>query len=272
MLLYKLNKVNGFNYMKKLYFFPLYLSLSLLFLSQIENPAISANLFGDDERISMTPANSSVFIDLGDQNNADIRFRKELNDKSITDFRDFLRDSRNMYFAIWLLRIAQVNTLDISNKEQQTYVNPLRWWRNLFGFQNKSRKRGDFELKDGDSFKTNWVVHPAFGAYTYLYYRAKGYNLYTSAFGSFTQSLLFEYTIEGVAQSPSIHDIIVTPAVGVPIGIILEETSDWLIERNNGFLNAMGYIVNPMRIIVPERDKVNVVPLITGQVVIGFQW
>jgi len=109
MLLYKLNKVNGFNYMKKLYFFPLYLSLNLLFLSQIGNPAIgnpaiSANLFGDDEIISMTPANSSVFIDLRDQNNADLRFRKELNDKSITDFRDFLRDSRNMYFAIWLLR------------------------------------------------------------------------------------------------------------------------------------------------------------------------
>jgi len=34
----------------------------------------------------------------------------------------------------------------------------------------------------------------------------------------------------------------------------------------------MGYIVNPMRIIVPERDKVNVGPLISGQIVIAFQW
>jgi len=272
MLLYISNKGIGSKYMKKLLFFSFYLTLSLLFIAQICNSAFSANLFGDDEIISMTPANSSVFIDLRDQNNADIRFRKELNDKSLADFSDFLRDSRNIYFAIWLIRIVQVNTLDISNKEQQTFVNPLRWWRNFFGFQNKSRKRGDFELKDGDSFKTNWVAHPAFGAYTYLYYRAKGYNFYTSALGAFVQSALFEYTIEGVTQSPSIHDLIITPGVGVPVGIILEETSDWLVDRDSGFLNAMGYIINPMKIIVPERDKVNVGPLISGQLVIGFQW
>ena len=118
MLLYKLNKDSGSNYMKKLHFIPLYLTLNLLLLSLIGNSAISANLFADDERISMTPANSSVFIDLKDQNKADIRFRKELNDKSLADFSDFLRDSRNVYFAIWLIRIVQVNTLDISNKEQ----------------------------------------------------------------------------------------------------------------------------------------------------------
>jgi len=90
--------------------------------------------------------------------------------------------------------------------------------------------------------------------------------------GSFAQSALFEYTIEGVTQSPSIHDLVTTPCVGVPVGIILEETSDWLVKRESGFLNAMGYIVNPMKIIVPERDKVNVGPLISGQIVIAFQW
>ena len=258
--------------MKKIRVFPLYLTLSVLFLAQIGNSAVSATIFGDDEIISMAPANSSVFIDLREKNKVDIKFRKEMNDKSLADFSDFLRDSRNVYFTIWLIRIIQVNALDVHNKEQQTFINPLRWWRNFFGFQNKSRKRGDFELKDGDSFKTNWVAHPAFGAYTYLYYRAKGYNFYTSALGSFVQSALFEYTIEGVTQSPSIHDLIITPALGVPVGIILEETSDWLVERDNGFLNAIGYIVNPMKILVPERDKVNVGPLISGQIVIGFQW
>ncbi len=258
--------------MKKLQFFPLYLTLTLVIIAQINNSAISETVFGDDSIVSMTPANNSVFIDLRDKNKADILFRKELNDKSLADFGDFLRDSRNVYFTIWLIRIIQVNALDVHNKEQQTFVNPLRWWRNLFGFQNKSRKRGDFELKDGDSFKTNWVAHPAFGAYSYLYYRAKGYNFYTSALGSFAQSALFEYTIEGVTQSPSIHDLIITPGVGIPVGIILEETSDWLVGRENGFLNAVGYIVNPMKIIVPERDKVNVGPLISGQIVIGFQW
>lgn len=258
--------------MKNLRFFPVYVAFFLLFILQIANPALSAPIFGDDEIISMSPANSSVFIDLKEKNKIDLQFEKEMHDKSLADFSDFLRDSRNVYFAIWVIRIIQVNALDIHNKEQQTFINPLRWWRNFFGFQNKSRKRGDFELKDGDSFKTNWVAHPAFGAYTYLYYRAKGYNFYTSALGSFAQSALFEYTIEGVTQSPSIHDLIITPGVGIPLGIVLEETSDWLTTRNSGFLNAMGYIVNPMKIIVPERDKVNVGPIISGQIVIGFQW
>jgi len=258
--------------MINLRFFPVYIALCLLFVAQIGNPAFSSPIFGDDEIISMAPANSSVFVDLKEKNKIDLRFKKEMHDKSLADFSDFLRDSRNVYFAIWVIRIIQVNALDIHNKEQQTFINPLRWWRNFFGFQNKSRKRGDFELKDGDSFKTNWVAHPAFGAYTYLYYRAKGYNFYTSALGSFAQSTLFEYTIEGVTQSPSIHDLIITPGVGVPLGIVLEETSDWLVSRDSGFLNAIGYIVNPMKIIVPERDKVNVGPIISGQIVIGFQW
>ncbi len=258
--------------MKKQQFFLLYFTLIFFILAPIGNSATPETIFGDDSIISMAPANSTVFIDLKDRNKANITFRKELNDKSLADFSDFLRDSRNVYFTIWLIRIIQVNALDVHNKEQQTFINPLRWWRNFFGFQNKSRKRGDFELKDGDSFKTNWVAHPAFGAYTYLYYRAKGYNFYTSTLGSFVQSVLFEYTIEGVTQSPSIHDLIVTPGVGVPVGIILEETSDWLVERNSGFLKAMGYIVNPMKIIVPQRDRVNVGPLVSGQLVIGFQW
>ncbi|MEM7007667.1 MAG: DUF3943 domain-containing protein [Thermodesulfobacteriota bacterium] len=258
--------------MKKLVFFPFYFSVLVLFCTNLTLPVHSDPIFGDDEVISMIPANKSVFVDLRDKNSVDLRFRKHSNDKSLEDFSDFLRDSRNVYFTIWIIRIIQVNALDIHNKDQQTFVNPLRWWRNFFGFQNKNRKRGDFELKDGDSFKTNWVAHPAFGAYTYLFYRAKGYNFYTSTLGSFAQSALFEYTIEGVAQSPSIQDLIITPGVGVPLGIILEETSDWLVGRESGFLNAVGYLVNPMKIIVPEQDKVNVGPLISGQVVIGFQW
>lgn len=258
--------------MKKQPFSLLCFTLVFLILAPLGYSATPDSIFGDDSIISMAPANSTVFIDLREKSKADITFKNEIHDKSLTDFSDFLRDSRNMYFAIWLIRIIQVNAFDIHNKEQQTFINPLRWWRNFFGFQNKSRKRGDFELKDGDSFKTNWVAHPAFGAYTYLYYRAKGYNFYTSALGSLAQSTLFEYTIEGVTQSPSIHDLIITPAVGVPVGIILEETSDWLVERESGLLNVMGYIINPMKIIVPERDKVNVGPLVSGQLVIGFQW
>ncbi len=234
--------------------------------------ARSGTIDNEDMMMPLTPVNDSVFIDINEYKKPDITLEKEAERKSLADFGDFLQNTRNVYFTLWLIRIAQVNMLDNSMKEEQIIINPIRWWKNFFGFQNDGRRRGDFEWKDGDRFKTNWVAHPAFGAYTYLYYRAKGYDRFTSAFGSAVLSTLFEYTIEGVIQSPSIHDMVITPGIGVPAGIVLEETSNWLISRNSGFLNALGYVVNPMRIIIPDQDKVNIGPLVSGQVVIGFQW
>ena len=168
---------------------------------------------GDDETIlPLTPLNDSVFVDVSEIKKHDIVLKKESERKSIADFQDFLTNTRNVYFTIWLIRLAQVNMLDLHNKEEQMIINPLRWWKNTLGFQNDGKKRGNFEWNDGDRFKTNWVAHPAFGAYSYLYYRAKGYDRLTSALGSAVQSALFEYTIEGMIQSPSIHDLIITPA------------------------------------------------------------
>ncbi len=66
--------------------------------------------------------------------------------------------------------------------------------------------------------------------------------------------------------------MVITPAIGVPLGIVLEETSDWLESRDNGFLHAVSYVVNPLKIIVPDEESVNLSPIVSGQVVIGFQW
>ena len=258
--------------MKKLYPAPLCLILLTSMLVVSTGAARADTIFGDTSPMFMNPVNSSVLINSAEYRKADIEFTKEAERKSLADFEDFLRATRNVYFTLWLIRIVQVNMMDITNKDKQVLIDPFRWWKNILGFQNKNRKRGDFEIQDGDSFKTNWVVHPTFGAYSYLYYRAKGYNFYTSALGSVVQSTLFEYTIEGVIQSPSVQDLIVTPGLGVPLGVILEETSEWLESRDSGFLKAASYIVNPIKIIVPDRDKVNLGPLISGQVVIAFDW
>ncbi len=138
--------------------------------------------------------------------------------------------------------------------------------------QTQGKYISDFEWEDGDRSQTNWVAHPAFGAFTYLYCRAKGYDRLTSSIDSIIQSTLFEYTIEGVIQSPSVHDLVITPGIGIPAGMTIEETSNLLEGRNNGFLHAMSYVVNPMKIVVPTNDKVNLSPLVTRQEVIGFQW
>lgn len=258
--------------MKKLLFLTAYLLLSPSLLVLCTGFAYADTIFGDTPPMLMSPVNSSVFIDAGVYRKTDIELKKETQSKSLADFEDFLRDTRNVYFTLWLIRIVQVNMMDIHNKDKQVLINPLRWWKNLLGFQNKNRKNGDLEWQDGDSFRTNWIAHPAFGAYSYLYYRAKGYDFLTSALGSVVQSVLFEYTIEGVIQSPSIHDLVITPGIGIPVGIILEETSDWLESKNRGVLKAASYIVNPVKIIIPDKDKVNLWPLVSGQVVIGFNW
>jgi len=253
-------------------FIKLFLIIQVSLIILHNDFARSGTIDNEDIMMPLTPVNDSVFIDINEYKKPDITLEKEAERKSLADFGDFLQNTRNVYFTLWLIRIAQVNMLDNNMKEEQIIINPIRWWKNFFGFQNDGKRRGDFEWKDGDRFKTNWVAHPAFGAYTYLYYRAKGYDRFTSAFGSAVLSTLFEYTIEGVIQSPSIHDMVITPGIGVPAGIVLEETSNWLVSRNSGFLNALGYVVNPMRIIVPDQDKVNIGPLVSGQVVIGFQW
>ncbi|MCL4245265.1 MAG: DUF3943 domain-containing protein [Candidatus Dadabacteria bacterium] len=218
------------------------------------------------------PINESAFIDITDYRKPSLELRRQADTKSLADFGDFLRNTRNVYFTLWLVRIAQVNMMDNNSKENQMLINPVRWWKNFFGFQNDGKRRGDFKWEDGDRFTTNWIAHPAFGAYSYLYYRAKGYDRFTSAFGSVVQSTLFEYTIEGVIQSPSVHDLVITPGLGVPAGIVLEETSNWLESTNSGFLRAVSYVINPVKIIVPDKDNVNVAPLVSGQVVIGFHW
>ncbi len=260
--------------MKRLLEKPLILPIPLLLLL-ILVPFYGSNadqLFDEDTPLVLAPAYGSTYIDSHSTEIPELKFNKLSNTKSIADFTDFLRESRNVYFTVWLFRIVQVNMLDITNKEKQYLINPIRWWKNTLGFQNKNRKRGDFEWKDGDSIKTNWVAHPAFGASVYLYYRARGYDRLSSTLGSVVQSTLFEYTIEGVIQSPSVQDLIITPGIGVPVGMLLEETSNILGNSNSGFLRGMSYIVNPMKIIVPETDKVNIAPLLGQQVVIGFRW
>ena len=249
------------------------LAVSCLFILSAR-PAQSQIIYSDNipRPLPAVPANESSYVDITDYRKPSIELRQQDDTKSLADFGDFLRNTRNVYFTLWLIRIAQVNMMDNNKKESQVLIDPVRWWKNFFGFQNDGKRRGQFEWKDGDRFTTNWIAHPAFGAYSYLYYRAKGYDRFTSAFGSVVQSTLFEYTIEGVIQSPSIHDLVITPGIGVPAGMVLEETSNWLESTNSGVLRAVSYVINPVKIIVPDQDNVNVAPLVSGQVVIAFHW
>jgi hypothetical protein len=222
--------------------------------------------FSNDIPFLAKPHNESAMIDTRKDRKPDISFQKEVRSKSLADFGDFLRDTQNAYAGIWVFRAIYVK-----QKEEQLIIDPRRWWKNISHFQNKGH-RGAIAWDDGDGFATNWVKHPGFGASVYLYYRALGYNRPTSAFGAFIQSTLFEYTIEGIMRPPSFQDLIVTPCAGVPLGIILEETSNWLDNRENGFLRAMSYLINPTKIFIKGNNNVNLSPLMSQYVSIGFNW
>ena len=63
---------------------------------------------------------------------------------------------------------------------------------------------------------------------------------------------VYEYTVEGLKQSPSLNDIIFTPGLGVPLGIVLEETSNRLAKSDSQALRLISYVVNPTRAVIPD--------------------
>lgn len=74
------------------------------------------------------------------------------------------------------------------------------------------------EIPDGDHWITNFIGHPLLGASVFAFYRNRGFSNGASLAGTFLQSTLFEYTVEGWKQPPSGIDLIVTPTLGSLIG------------------------------------------------------
>ena len=155
--------------------------------------------------------------------------------------KEFLRDTAIAYGFQWVARWFYVR-----NKNSRIFDTSLsKWWDNISQWP---------EWDDGDDFFTNLVTHPIVGSIDYLYYRQMGHSFWVSALGTAVQSTLFEYTIEGLVETPSGSDLIFTPLLGVPIGYGMEKTSDWL--EGTGFIPAkiLAYIVNPMKNFVHDRQ------------------
>lgn len=84
-----------------------------------------------------------------------------------------------------------------------------RWLRNITTLPR---------IPDGDHWVTNYIGHPLLGASVFAFYRNRGFSNEVSLAGTFLQSTLFEYTVEGWKKPPSGVDLIVTPVVGSLIG------------------------------------------------------
>ncbi len=99
---------------------------------------------------------------------------------------------------------------------------------------------------DGNPFYTNWILHPYVGSLFYMYYRNRGYSRIASAFGSFLQSAAHEYIAEAVYEIPSGIDIILTPGLGVPLGMLFDETSVRWARSSSTPKKIAAYFMNPM--------------------------
>ena len=214
------------------------------------------DIYGDTPPIIL---NQPITINLTSEQ-PNLRFNKTFEKSINTDFGDFARLSLVPYTWNWLERaiIAPHNV-------KVVFTNfPVGWMYNISGWQdckvgfckhpNQKAPIWAPPLNDGDYFKTNYIEHPLSGAATYLFYRAMGFDRVSSGIGSFMQSFIFEYTVEGFQQPPSFNDIIATPLIGSALGIVVEVSSDWLAQRDSQFLRALSYIVNPFRILTLEHD------------------
>lgn len=100
---------------------------------------------------------------------------------------------------------------------------------------------------DSDDFALNYIAHPYTGAIYYNGLRSQGATKWQSFVFSAAQSTFWEYVIEGVAERPSIQDLIVTPVTGYFVGEIIHKATINMRRKGFNFLEkVVVLILNPM--------------------------
>lgn len=100
-------------------------------------------------------------------------------------------------------------------------------------------------INDGNNWTTNWVNHPLVGMWYYQYFRSFGHSRLASGFGSFFVSTVHEYLIETSFEPASGIDLLLTPGLGVPLGILTDEVSvDWA-RSDSRVKRFAAYVINP---------------------------
>lgn len=217
----------------------LFCLLSVTLITAMSHPAkgleSSPGIFGDHESLYENRNNNTIWNAERDRD---------------PGLREFLKDTAIMYSFVWGARFYYVR-----NKDDRIFDTSFSKF-----FSNIT----DVDVDDGDGFFTNYVVHGYFGYFYYLYYREMGHSLWVSALGSATMSTLWEYTIEGPIEPPSLTDLIATPGIGIPAGIAMENLSTWLLQKDNVVATVAAHIINPMKLFIKDQQRGLINPL-TGQ-------
>ena len=117
-------------------------------------------------------------------------------------------------------------------------------WRNM------KRSFTTLPVWDKDDWQLNYIGHPIAGSYYYNALRSQNASRFHSFLFATAQSFIWEYFIEGMAEKPSMQDLIVTPVAGYVLG----ETTHQLTMnmRKNGFNffeKVFVLLFNPMFVI-----------------------
>jgi hypothetical protein len=103
---------------------------------------------------------------------------------------------------------------------------------------------------DKDDWQLNYIGHPVAGSYYYNALRSQNASTFHSFLFCTAQSFIWEYVIEGMAESPSAQDLIVTPIAGLILGESTHQLT--MTMRRNGFNffeKVFVLIFNPMFVI-----------------------
>ena len=103
---------------------------------------------------------------------------------------------------------------------------------------------------DTDHWIHNYVGHPYGGSVYYNTVRVKGATRAQSFLFAGAMSLWWEYALEGMAERPSIQDIVVTPVAGALLGEFVHRTT--VSMRANGtsvFEKAFILVFNPTHLL-----------------------
>lgn len=179
------------------------------------------------------------------------------------------------------LEVPQAQLLELSSEEQvlswpsQIGLMYVGQWGYYVIFQNEGiRKGGSFKNWytgpanthfDKDSYDYNLVLHTIAGAISYNFYRGFGNTKGESLLLSTISQFIFEFTIETVTEPPSIQDLYQTPIWGAILGVGLEESSLWLLNRQSWTAKAFGVILNPFSLMPAKAWKIHWAPIVSSQ-------
>lgn len=116
---------------------------------------------------------------------------------------------------------------------------------------NLNRAFSEPPVWDKDNWEINYVGHPVAGSFYYNTIRSQGGNPFQSFLFSAFISTGWEYLYEGVAEQPSIQDLIVTPVVGSLLGELTHQMTIQMKKNGTNFLEKIAItIINPMHAIM----------------------